>query len=193
MLLAACRRVVRWQVHRMHDLLHESPLQLLQPPQQCRGHCGQLRSSPRCTRGNHSQLSCLINALWEIAEGDVIEQLSGKGLSSQFQFNHKMPLPKWRFFASKALIKVLESIRTRLAHDTTLHSGATPLLSMVRCSHSWDHLWHPRRSQCTGEDYTVDLSGTNARLSAVAGESIIVTCRVWPGWHPSHHGATAVH
>ena len=128
LLLAACRRVVRWQVHRMHDLLHESPLQLLQPPQQCRGHCGQLRSSPRCTRGNHSQLSCLItaHAQWEIAEVDVIEQLSGKVL-----LNHKMPLPKWKFSASKASIKVLESIRTRLTHDTTLHSGATPLLSMV--------------------------------------------------------------
>ena len=115
-------------MHRRHDLLHESPLQLLQPPQQCRGHrdpghCGQLRSSTRCTRRNHS---LLITAYYcTVREGNVIEQLSGKVLSSQFQFNHKMPLPKWRFFASKASIKVLESIRTRLAHDTALHSGAT--------------------------------------------------------------------
>ena len=92
-------------VHMRHDLPHESPLQLQQPPQQCRGHCGQLRSSPRCTRGN---------------ESDVIEQLSGKVLSSQFQFNHKMPLPKWKFSASKASIKVLESNRTRLARDIAL-------------------------------------------------------------------------
>ena len=75
------------------------------------------------TRGNHS---LLITAYYcTVREGNVIEQLSGKVLSSQFQFNHKMPLPKWRFFASKASIKVLESIRTRLAHDTALHSGAT--------------------------------------------------------------------
>ena len=88
-------------------------------------------SAPQHAAPGEIILNCLITAQWEIAEGDVIEQLGGKVLSSQFQFNHKMPLPKWRFFASKASIKVLESIRTRLAHDTTLHSEATPLLSMV--------------------------------------------------------------
>ena len=81
-------------VHMRHDLPHESPLQLQLPPQQCRGHCGQLRSSPRCTRGNEPLLRCLITA--HIAESDVIEQLSGKVLSSQFQFNHKMLFPKWK-------------------------------------------------------------------------------------------------
>ena len=105
-------------VHMRHDLPHESPLQLQQPPQQCRGHCGQLRSSPRCTRGNEPLLRCPNTA--HIAESDVIEQLSGKVLSSQFQFNHKMPLPKWKFSASKASIKVLESNRTRLARDIAL-------------------------------------------------------------------------
>ena len=152
-------------VHMRHDLPHESPLQLQLPPQQCRGHCGQLRSSPRCTRGNEPLLRCPNTA--NIAESDVIEQLSGKVLSSQFQFNHKMLLPKWKFSASKASIKVLESNRTRLARDIALG---------LKTPHS-----------------TVDLSGTNKRLSAVAGESIIVTCRVVAGWHPSRHGATSVH